>query len=41
MLIRLYDSYHAAAPEKTGIAYSAEGLTDLTAMAPWRWAAPG
>ena len=30
MLIRLYDSYHAAAPEKTGIAYSAEGLTDLT-----------
>ena len=30
MLIRLYDSYHAAAPEKIGIAYSAEGLTDLT-----------
>lgn len=30
MLIRLYDSYHAAAPEKTGIAYSAEDLTDLT-----------
>ena len=30
MLIRLYDSYHAAAPDKIGIAYSAEGLTDLT-----------
>ena len=30
MLIRLYDSYHAAAPDKIGIAYSAEGLTNLT-----------
>ena len=29
-MIRLYDSYHAAAPDKIGIAYSAEGLTDLT-----------
>ena len=30
MLIRLYDSYHAAAPDKIGIAYSAEGLAELT-----------
>ena len=30
MLIRLYDSYHGSMPEKIGIAYSAEDLTDLT-----------
>ena len=30
MLIRLFDGYHAGAPELTGIAYTAEGLTDLT-----------
>ena len=30
MLMRLYDSYHAASPDKVGIAPTAEGLTDLT-----------
>ena len=30
MLVRLYDGYHAAAPGLTGIARSAENLTDLT-----------
>ena len=30
MLMRLYDSYHTAAPDKVGIAPVAEGLTDLT-----------
>ena len=33
MLTRLYDSYHAAAPELAGIARTAEGLTDLTGYA--------
>ena len=33
MLIRLYDGYHAPAPEKIGIAHTAEGLTDLTGYA--------
>ena len=36
MLMRLYDGYHTAAPERIGIARSAEGLTDLTATPPWR-----
>ena len=30
MLMRLYDSYHTAAPDRIGIAPTAEGLTDLT-----------
>ena len=30
MLMRLYDSYHTAAPDKVGIAPAAEGLADLT-----------
>ena len=33
MLIRLYDGYHAPAPEKIGIAHTAEGLADLTGYA--------
>ena len=33
MLMRLYDGYHTAAPERIGIARSAEGLTDLTGYA--------